>query len=113
MLPEIQIEGATVAYTAVVIVRKSGLANAIYWAPFRDQRPVAAFALNEHEVAALGQNGRLAVFDLRTGSNVRESETGIRFGKAQISTDRSTIYIWSNRALTSWQLNPLRRVGHF
>ncbi len=111
MLPSVQIRAVTVAYTAVLAIRMAGASDPIYCAPFRDQRPTAAFALNEHEVIAFGDQGRLAVLDLESGKTIRECETDAHFGSAAISLDLSTIYVWKSNNLTCWQSDSLEKIA--
>ncbi len=113
MLPSVQIREVTVAYAAVLAIRKVAAPDLIYWAPFRDQRPAAAFALNDHEVMAFGQRGRLAVLDLESGKVVRECETDAHFGSAAISADLSTISVWKSSNLTCWQSDTLKKIAHY
>src|SRR5881398_1440605 len=93
VLPEVQIQESRRGSISVAIIRTAGHARSEYWAPFRDQTALAAYAISETEIIAYGQKGRLAVYDLAAARTVRECETGQHFGKCQIAPDRRWLWI--------------------
>ena len=112
MLPEVQIQQSRRSSMSVAIIR-TGHARSAYWAPFRDQQAVAAYALSDTEIIAYGQKGRLAVYDLAAARTLRECETGQNFGTCQIAPDRRWLWILSHNGVSCWETSSLLRTGLF
>jgi hypothetical protein len=113
VLPEVQIQESRRGSISVAIIRTAGQARSEYWAPFRDQTALAAYAISETEIIAYGQKGRLAVYDLAAARTVRECETGQNFGKCQIAPDRRWLWILFHNRVTCWETSSLLRTALF
>jgi len=90
---------------AVAIIRTAGKARSEYWAPFRDQLALAAYAISEREIIPYGQKGRLAVYDLAAARTLRECETAKSFGPCQ--PDRRWLLILSHNRVCCSRAAPL------
>jgi hypothetical protein len=114
VLPEVQIQASRRGSISVVIIRTAGNARSDYWAPFRDQSALAAFALSETEIIAYGHKGRLAVYDLTAARTLRECENdGRYFGTCRMAPDRRWLWILSHNQVSCWETSSLLRTALF
>jgi hypothetical protein len=113
VLPEVQIQESRRGSISVAIIRTAGKARSEYWAPFRDQHALAAYAISETEIIAYGEKGRLTVYDLAAARTLRECETGQSFAKCQMAPDRRWLWILSHNRVSCWETSSLLRTALF